>query len=136
MNVINTSQVTEYYLVLCGVESCFSQQIAIWLRCGCVRLWDRKAVGVAGTLTRPICRDNRRKLHHLIAVTQCQHLFLQFACLGDNRQCLLHIICWNGSWSLGAWVPWRFCIVTPHTWKLATNNACLEMAFHNTMTQG
>jgi hypothetical protein len=81
----------------------------------------------AGSLTGPVPWDNRRKLHHLIVVRQCQHLFLQFARLSDAWQRLLDVICRNGPRSLGTWVPRRFCIEMTHTHHIQTL-ACLLMA--------
>jgi len=111
---------TGSYLALRGVQGCFSLHIAIWLCCGCGHWYNREAIGVLSVLMiRPKCWQRRLKVNHLtvIAAWECV---------------LLDVICRNGSWALGTWIPWRLCVITFCKLQLASNNTHLQTASHNT----
>jgi hypothetical protein len=111
---------TGCYLVLRGVQGCFSLHIAIWLCCGCGHRYNREAIGVRSVLMiRPKCWQHRSKVNHLTVIAA-------WKCV------LLDVICRNGSWALGTWVPWRLCVMTICMLQLASNNTCLATASHNT----
>lgn len=111
---------TGCYLALRGVQGCLSLHIAIWLCCGCGHWYNWEAIGVRSVvMTRPKCWQHWLKVNHLTVSAA-------WKCV------LLDVICRNGSWALGTWIPWRLWVITTCTLQLDSNNTCLETAAHNT----